>query len=159
MELRRGEYPANKHRANRERPTTASIQSKAMYVSVVCSAMLGLLLFGLGLYVSVLRQLRRKIIGYDLSPTDPLHRAVRAHANTAEYAPFLAVLFLWHGAHTPATWIVATIVVATAARFLVVAGLLGVSSMDRPNPARFLGALLTYLCGLALAAAMLAAYV
>jgi uncharacterized protein len=47
----------------------------------------------------------------------------------------------------------------TAARFLLVAGLLGVTSLDKPNPARFLGALLTYLCGLALAAAMLAHYV
>jgi uncharacterized membrane protein YecN with MAPEG domain len=70
-----------------------------MMVSVVCSAILGLLLFGLDLYVSILRLVRRKIIGYELSPTDPLHRAVRAHANTTEYAPILAVLFLWHGAH------------------------------------------------------------
>jgi len=127
-----------------------------MTISIVCSALLGLLLFGLGFYVSILRQVRRQIIGHDPSPTDPVHRAVRAHANTAEYAPILAVLFLWHGGHTPSTWITATIVVATAARFLLVAGLLGGSALDTPNPARFFGALLTYLCGLALAGAMLA---
>jgi uncharacterized membrane protein YecN with MAPEG domain len=134
-------------------------RSNAMNVSIVCSAILGLLLFGLGLYVSILRQVRGRIIGHDLSPTDTVHRAVRAHANTAEYVPILVVLFLWHGAHAPTAWIIATIMVATAARFLLVAGLLGVSSLDKPNPARFLGALLTYLCGLALAAAMLAQYV
>lgn len=84
---------------------------------------------------------------------------MRAHANTAEYAPILAVLFLWHGAHEPAAWIIGTIIVATAARFVTVAGLLAFSPLDRPNPARFLGALLTYLCGLALGAAMLARYI
>jgi hypothetical protein len=32
-----------------------------MNVSIVCSAILGLLLFGLGLYVSILRQVRGRI--------------------------------------------------------------------------------------------------
>jgi uncharacterized membrane protein YecN with MAPEG domain len=128
-----------------------------MNVAIVCTAILGLLLFGLGLGVSIARRRLGKIIGHDASPIDPMHRLVRAHANTAEYAPFLAILFLWHGTHQPPSWIVATIVVATAARLALVAGLLWISPLDRPNPARFLGALLTYLCGLALAATMLAA--
>ena len=127
-----------------------------MKTAIVCTALLGLLLFGLGLYVSLLRQFRRVIIGHPADPTDPMHRAVRAHANTAEYAPLLAVLFLWLGAHQPADWIVAVIIVATASRFLLVAGLLWWPTLAKPNPARFLGALLTYLCGLALATAMLA---
>jgi uncharacterized protein len=127
-------------------------------VSVVCSAILALLLLGLGLYVSILRQLRRRIIGYDSSPTDPVHRAVRAHANTAEYAPILAVLFLWHGAHGSSAWIVTLTVIATAARVLIVIGLLAVSPLDRPNPARFVGALTTYVAGFILAGTMLARY-
>jgi uncharacterized protein len=127
-----------------------------MNVAYICTAILGLLLFGLGLCVSLARQRLGKIIGHDASPIDPMHRLVRAHANTAEYAPFLAILFLWHGAHQPPSWIVATVVVATASRIVLVAGLLWFSPLDMPNPARFLGALLTYLCGLILAAAMLA---
>jgi uncharacterized membrane protein YecN with MAPEG domain len=126
-----------------------------MNVAVICTAILGLMLFGLGLYVSIQRQRLGPIIGHDSSPVDTMHRAVRAHANTAEYAPFLAILFLWHGAHQPASWILATIVIATAARILLVLGLLTVSPLDKPNPARFIGALMTYLCGLALTAAML----
>jgi uncharacterized protein len=126
-----------------------------MTIAIACTALLGLLLFGMGLYVSLLRQGRRVIIGHPDDPTDPMHRAVRAHANTAEYAPFLAILFLWHGANQPLTWVLATIVVATVSRFLLVAGLLWWPTMAKPNPARFLGALLTYLCGLALAGAML----
>jgi uncharacterized protein len=126
-----------------------------MSVAVICTALLGLLLFGLGLYVSILRQRYRRIIGHDTSPVDPLHRAVRAHGNTAEYAPFLGVLFLWFAARPAPAWIAATIVVATLARFLLVAGLLWGKSLEASNPARFLGALLTYLCGLALVAGLL----
>lgn len=127
-----------------------------MTASIVCTALLGILLFGLGLYVSIQRQRLGRLIGHDASPVDPMHRAVRAHANTAEFAPFLAVLFLWYAAHQPPGWIVATIALATASRFLLVAGLLWGSSLDKPNAARFLGALLTYLCGLVLAAGLLA---
>jgi uncharacterized protein len=126
-----------------------------MNVAIVCTAILGLLLFGLGLCVSVARQRLGKIIGHDVNPIDPMHRLVRAHSNTAEYAPFLAILFLWHGAHQPPPWIVATIVVATASRIMLVVGLLWISPLDKPNPARFLGALLTYLCGLVLAVTMI----
>jgi uncharacterized protein len=101
-----------------------------MYVSIVCTALLGLLLFGLGLFVSIQRQRHRIIIGHDPDPLDAIHRAVRAHANTAEYAPFLAIMFLWHGVHDASAWILGTL-------------------------ARFVGALGTYICGLLLAAAML----
>jgi uncharacterized protein len=125
-----------------------------MTIGITCTALLGLLLFGLGLYVSILRQGRRQVIGHDQDPVDPLHRAVRAHGNTAEYAPFFAILFLWFAAHPAPTWIIVTIVIATIARFLLVAGLLWGKSLDKPNPARFLGAVLTYVCGLALVAGL-----
>jgi uncharacterized membrane protein YecN with MAPEG domain len=122
-----------------------------MNIGVICTAVLGLLLFGLGLYVSILRQRTRRSMGCDTGPTDPLHRAVRAHGNTAEYAPFFAVLFLWFAMHPAPLWVSVTIVLATLARLSLVAGLLWGPSLDRPTPARFVGALLTYGTGLALA--------
>ena len=121
-----------------------------MSFAVICTALLGVLLFGLGLYVSILRFRQGQNIGHDANPDDPLHRAVRAHGNTAEYVPFLGLLFLWFAARPAPNWIEATIGIATGARFLLVAGLLWGKSLQEPNPARFLGALLTYLCGLAL---------
>jgi len=121
-----------------------------MVVGIICTALLGLLLFGLGLYVSILRGRTNRSIGCDTGPKDPLHRAVRAHGNTAEYAPFLGLLFLWFAMHPAPTWVAAVIVIATAARFLIVAGLLWGPTLDRPNAMRFSGALLTYICGLAL---------
>jgi uncharacterized protein len=127
-----------------------------MPIAIICTSLLGLLLFGLGLFVSIQRQRYHKIIGHDPDPEDPIHRAIRAHANTAEYAPFLAILFLWHGAHAATSWVPWTIAIATVARYLLAGSLLYGPTMARPNPARFIGALATYVCGLLLAAGMLA---
>lgn len=126
-----------------------------MNIAVVCTALLGLLLFGLGLNVSLQRRENRKSVGHDASPVDPLHRAVRAHANTAEYAPFFAVLFLWYAMKPAPTWIIAVIVLATVARFALACALLFGPSLNRPNPARMFGALFTYICGVVLAAGLL----
>jgi uncharacterized membrane protein YecN with MAPEG domain len=126
-----------------------------MNIAIVCAALLGLLLFGLGLNVSMQRRKNQRSIGHDVSPVDPLHRAVRAHANTAEYAPFFAVLFLWYATKPAPMWIVATIVLATIARFALAGGLLFGPSLNRANPARYFGALFTYICGLVLAAGLL----
>jgi uncharacterized protein len=126
-----------------------------MNIAIVCTALLGLLLFGLGLNVSLQRRQNRRSVGYEASPTDPLHRAVRAHANTAEYAPFFAVLFLWYATRPAPVWIIAIIVLATVARFALAGALLLGPSLNRANPARMFGALFTYICGLALAAGLL----
>lgn len=125
-----------------------------MNIAIICTALLGLLLFGLGLHVSLQRRSTRRSIGHDASPADPLHRAVRAHANTAEYAPFFAVLFLWYATKGAPTWILAIIVLATVARFAIAGGLL-LAPINRPNPARLFGALFTYICGIVLAAGLL----
>ena len=126
-----------------------------MTIGITCTALLGLLLFGLGLNVSVTRRRQAQSIGHGTGPSDPLHRAVRAHGNTAEYAPFLGLLFLWHATHTTSLWINITIIIATAARVLLAAGLLWGGPLDRANPLRAAGALFTYLGGLVLAAALL----
>ncbi|CAL8474787.1 MAPEG family protein [Caballeronia sp. S22] len=66
-------------------------------VALTCVTVLGLLLFGLGLYISVVRFRERTNFGCEAAPAHRRHKLVRAHANTAEYAPFLA------GA-VPLTW-------------------------------------------------------
>ncbi len=121
-----------------------------MTVAIVCTGLLGLLLFGLGFGVSLTRGRSEVIIGHPSDPTDPLHKIVRAHANTAEYAPLLAILMLVSAQLDPATWILWVMGVVTAARYLIAAGLM-VGSLETANPVRFLGALLTYGGGLILA--------
>src|SRR5574343_1206386 len=124
-------------------------------VVIYCTAALGCLLFLLGLSVSVLR--RRSGIGSGPAPdrNAPLNRVIRAHANTAEFAPFLAVLFLYFGWRGPSDMALWLIVAATVCRFLIVIGLTAGPSISRPNRARFIGALGTSLCGPALSAPML----
>ncbi len=126
---------------------------KDLTTALVCTALLGLLLFSLGLVVSLTRSSGRRAIGHADSPADPLHKAIRAHGNTAEYAPMLAVLILALGALAPSTWMLAAMWASVASRYLIAAGLV-VGSLDEPNPLRFVGAAGTYLSGLALCAAL-----
>lgn len=123
-------------------------------IALACAAILGLLLFGLGMAVSGARFRAATGSGCLEDSTNTLHKLVRAHGNTAEYAPFLAVLFLYHGAHSPSATTLALIIAATVSRCLLVIGLVAWPSMSKPNPARFIGATGTYACGLALCVAL-----
>ena len=116
-------------------------------IALYCVAALGVLLFGLGPVISALRGVSRQFIGNETDPANALHKWVRAHGNTAEYAPFLAVLILWLGAHNPAPWVVWTMIAATVARYLHVAGMVLPSTMNKPNVLRFAGALGTFVTG------------
>jgi uncharacterized protein len=124
-------------------------------VALACVVVLGLLLFGLGLSVSVMRFREGTSSGCEPDPANQLNKLVRAHANTAEYAPFLALLFLYLGARSPSAATVSLIVAATLCRCLLVVGLIAWPTMAKPNPFRFVGALGTYPTGVALCAMLL----
>jgi hypothetical protein len=126
-----------------------------MTVAIVCTALLGLLVFGLGVMVSATRGSTNQVIGHPPDPADRLHKIVRAHGNATEYAPILAVLILLIGLRQPATWMVWTFVAATASRYLHAAGMITCETLAKPNPLRFAGALGTYLTGFALVVAAL----
>jgi hypothetical protein len=122
-----------------------------MTTAIICIALLSALLFILGFNVS---RLRGK--SADQQPTAmnaPLFVAIRAHGNAAEYIPALAVLMLIVGSRHPAAWMLAVIVVATAARFVHAAGVLHAGDMSKPVPLRMIGAMTTYAAGLALSVA------
>lgn len=124
-------------------------------IAVGCAAALGLLLFGLGLAVSMTRLRGGQTAGCATDPSDSLHKLVRAHGNTAEYAPMLAVLILFLGDRQPAAWVQGTMIAATACRYLLAAGIVFPKTMAKPNPMRFMGASGTYAAGIALCVAML----
>src|SRR5690348_11836979 len=126
-----------------------------MKTALLCVALLGLLLFGLGLAISLVRQRTGAISGYKDDPADLLYKLVRAHGNTAEYAPMVALLILYVGARDPSAWKSWAMIGTTICRFMLVAGLLMWPSMDRANPLRFVGALGTYIGGAALSVALL----
>lgn len=126
-----------------------------MIVAIVCAALLGLLVFGLGFAVSLTRGRTKMNFGFHPDPTDPLYKMIRAHGNSVEYAPMLAVLILLVGSRDPTAWMIWTMVIVTLCRYLHVAGLLICSTLDRPPPLRFAGASGTYVGGVVLCAAAL----
>jgi len=125
-----------------------------MSVPIICVALLALLCIGLGFSVSMARAKQEKIIDHSNDPEDVLFQRVRAHGNTVEYAPILALIIYILGQTPQATWVLWFMVLVTACRYLLVAGLLIPKSMARPNPMRFVGALGTYIFGLGLVAAL-----
>ena len=128
-----------------------------MTIAIICTALLGLLVFGLGLGVSLTRGATDRAAGFDPDPTDRLYKMVRAHGNAAEYSPMLAILILAVGARNPSAWMTWTAIAATAARYLHAVGMILSPTLNKPQPLRFVGALGTYVCGLALVAALLLA--
>jgi len=127
-----------------------------MKTALVCIALLGLLIFALGLAVSLTRGSTKRNFGYSDDPTDRLHKLCRAHANAAEYAPILGLLMLVLAMRgEPAAWLLWTMMLATAFRYVHAAGVVAMPTLNRPNPLRFIGALGTYVCGVALAGALL----
>ncbi len=128
-----------------------------MQVPVLCVSVLALMVFSLGLLISMLRG-KTGIIYYGGSlddPTSPLTKAVRALGNTAEFAPILAVMFLYLGSKNPAGWVCWAIVIATVSRVLMVIGFLVAGTLDKISPFKAVGATGTYLSGIALAVAMI----
>ncbi len=127
-----------------------------MIVYLLCSGLLVILYFALAFNVSRLRGRTKTGIGSGADPSGPLGRAVRAHGNAAEYVPLFVALFLYFSLSAPSGWIPWVVAIATIARVLHAAGMLMTRTFDGPpHPLRAVGALGTYLGGLALGVALL----
>ena len=126
-----------------------------MSVAVTCIALLGLLLLLCGFNVSLARASGEVMYGGREDPESRLYKAQRAHGNTAEYAPILAIMMLALAQAAQPSWVLWAMAFATFFRYLFVAGILLPATMAKPNPMRFLGALGTYLSGLAMVVALL----
>ncbi len=124
-----------------------------METAILCTALLGLLLFGLGLAVSLTRGSTNVVSGFNSDPTDRLYKMIRAHGNTAEFVPMVAVLLLFLGSRNPSTWVLWTMWIVTLCRYLIVIGILTSPTLAKPHPLRFIGALGTYVGGVALCVA------
>lgn len=126
-----------------------------MTVALACIAALGLLVFGLGLRVSLTRQSTKIGIGFPADdPTHPLTKIVRAHGNAAEYAPLFAVMMLAIASRGASTWMVWLFVAVTLARYLHAAGMLLSPTLNEPHPLRYAGSLVTYVGGLLMVVAL-----
>lgn len=125
-----------------------------MNIPLLCIAALGFLTIALGLKVSIERHRSRVVIGHSNDPASRLFKAVRAHGNTTEYAPVLMVLIYALSQHSIAGWVMWSIIGVTCSRFLLAAGLLFSRTLEKPSALRAIGALGTYVFGLALCGAL-----
>ena len=119
-------------------------------ITVVCIALLGILLFLLGANVTRNRALRAGGNQLPSDPTDRLLIAVRAHGNAAEYIPTMIVLLLVCSALSDSWLIDVLAVAAVVVRFTHALGMLRSPSLATHGPLRDVGAMGTYLVGVAL---------
>ncbi|MEO0818748.1 MAG: MAPEG family protein [Pseudomonadota bacterium] len=123
---------------------------------IICSASLVILTLLLAFWTSLQRGSTKTIAyGAPLDPTSSMAKAQRAHGNSAEYAALLIGLFLIVGfayqgrdLGSLVTWLIISV---TASRGLHALGFLIGSTLEKPHVLKFVGALVTYLGGLALA--------
>jgi hypothetical protein len=126
-----------------------------MTTALVCTAVLGAMVFLLGFNVSRMRGVTAKTGGDQMpsDPASPLLIAQRAHGNAIEYIPTLIILFLLVGLRSPAWVAIPLIVGGTLSRVLHAYGLLTAPSMVTRSKFREIGAIGTYLFGVLLAVA------
>ncbi|MET0999476.1 MAG: MAPEG family protein [Marmoricola sp.] len=121
-------------------------------LQIVCVALLGLLLFVLGANVTRHRAIRGST-GNQM-PSDPADRmfiAQRAHGNASEYIPTLCVLLLVCGTLSDGWWVDVLAVSSVVVRYLHAIGMLTARTLAAHGPVRDIGAMGTYVTGIALA--------
>jgi uncharacterized membrane protein YecN with MAPEG domain len=119
-------------------------------ITVVCIALMGILLFLLGANVTRNRAIRGPGNQVPTDPSDRLMIAVRAHGNAAEYIPTMIVLLLVCSALSDSWLVDALAVAAVVVRTVHAVGMLTSASLATHGPLRDIGALGTYLVGIAL---------
>ena len=120
---------------------------------IICTALMGALVFVLGANVTRHRAMRGKS-GEPQMSTDPADRlliAQRAHGNASEYVPTLIGLLIVCSTLTGGTWLNILAIVATAARCTHAYGMLTAKTLAAHGPVRDSGAMFTYASGIALA--------
>jgi uncharacterized membrane protein YecN with MAPEG domain len=127
-------------------------------ITIVCIALMGVLLFLLGANVTRHRVIRGKNGGNQAStdPADRLLIAVRAHGNAAEYIPTMIVLLLVCSALSDSWWVDALSVAALGVRTVHAVGMLTAKTLAAHGPLRDIGALGTYLVGITLGVSAIA---
>lgn len=124
-----------------------------MATAVLCVVAMVLLIFVLGFWVSIQRGRTNVITGIQTDPTSGLNKAVRAHGNAAEFVPVLAILTLYLGTQDVAAWAGWAMIVAAVSRYLTVIGFLTCKTLEKPHVLKALGALGTYVAGIAMCVA------
>jgi uncharacterized protein len=127
-----------------------------MTTAIVCTTILGALVFVLGFNVSRMRGVTAKQGGSQMpsDPASPLLIAMRAHGNAIEYVPTLIALIVLVGWRSPDWVAIPLIVGATLGRVVHAWGMLASKSLAQESMIRMVGAMATYFFGVGLAVAL-----
>lgn len=120
-------------------------------ITVISIALMGILIFVLG--ANVTRHRVQRADTGNQQPTDPADRmyiAQRAHGNASEYVPTLIGLLIVCSVLSDGWWLDALSLAALTVRILHAVGLLTAKTLAGHGPIRDIGALGTYVVGIAL---------
>ncbi len=121
-------------------------------IVALCSAVFVLFYAALSFNVSRVRRKRRS----DPTVTEAeLVKAIRAHGNAAEYIPLFVAGLLYLQSVAPSPFVSGLAVAALACRFMHAAGMFLIPTVNERHPLRFVGALGTYFCLIAMGGALL----
>jgi uncharacterized membrane protein YecN with MAPEG domain len=84
-----------------------------------------------------------------------LNKSIRVHGNAAEYIPIFVLLFLYFNSVAATGWVTWLVIAATVSRILHPLGMFMSPDLSKPQVFRFIGAVGTYACGIALGIALL----
>ena len=116
-------------------------------ITALYTGLLSVLFIALSVWVVSQRVKNRVVIGTGNVP--PLERAIRVHANFVEYVPLALLLLMLCEINQGAPRMLHSY--GAALVFARLSHILGLSMTARPNPGRFIGAVLTWLIILGLA--------
>ena len=128
---------------------------------IICAALTGLLVLLLGFWTSISRS-RSGVIAHGAArdPASAMLKAERAHGNSAEYAGALIGLFVLVGLvysdRDLGLWMSGLVIALTAARYVHAIGFLVTPSLAKIHPLKAIGAIITYLGGIALCLTLIA---
>ena len=123
--------------------------------AITCIALLGLLSISLAIVVTVARGKFNILSGSSTDPEDTLFRLVRAHGNSVEFVPILMIFIYLLSQQPQPEWVAWLVGIVTFCRFLITLGIILPTTLAKPNPMRFVGALGTYICGLGIGITLL----
>ena len=126
-----------------------------MSIALICISLLAFLCIALGFAVSLVRGKFDVLTSYSTDPENTLHKIIRAHGNTIEYAPILALIMYILDQSPQPSWVLWFMVLVTLCRYIIVAGLVIPKTMAKVNPMRFAGSLGTYIFGFGLCVSLI----
>lgn len=121
-----------------------------MSISIISISLLFILCIALAFNTSLSRSITGNYSGMESDENNLLYRSQRAHLNSVEYAPLLAMIFYILDQQIQSNWVLIAIISVTILRYIHAVGILFPRILGKATPLKFIGALGTYILSLLL---------